>query len=268
VIDRSRFYRPLPPDPGAPGYKSGPDNTLGPVPPGPSSPGINPLDKPGRSDYNDFMSKKRSPSTTKGYPAIAARTYASFRKALASSGCRLCPLAGGRTRIVVDRGEPGASILLVGEGPGAEEDRQGLAFVGRSGRLLDEMLLEAGLDPGRDVLIANVVKCRPPGNRAPRREEARRCLPYLRRQMELVKPRILVLLGATAVKHLLPGQPAGSLSSRAGRFLQPPEYPGIELLITFHPAYILRNRRQRPEMTRHLSLVAGRIPSTARERIP
>ncbi len=226
------------------------------------------LDNPTGKDYNISMARKRKASIPDRYPAVGARSYGAFRKALAASGCNLCPLAKGRTRIVVDRGEPGARILLVGEGPGADEDRMGLAFVGRAGRLLDGMLVEAGLDPGRDVLIANVVKCRPPENRPPKQEEARRCLPYLLRQVELVAPRLIVLLGATAVKYVLPGELAGGLSSRVGRFFLSPQFPGAQVMITFHPAFILRNRSRRPEMVRHLARAADRLAELVGEGIP
>ncbi len=202
-----------------------------------------------------------------GYPAIGEATYAAFREALLGSDCSLCPLHARRTRIVADRGDPKARVLLVGEAPGAEEDRAGLAFVGRSGRLLDAVLDEAGMDPGRDVLIANVVKCRPPGNRPPAAAEAEACLPFLRRQIELVAPRVLVLLGATAAKHLLPGE-SGGLTSRAGKLFRRPGYPAADLLITFHPAYALRNPRRRPDMVRHLALVARRLADLVREGIP
>ncbi len=204
----------------------------------------------------------------RGYPALEAATYPAFHDALASSGCALCPLAAGRTHIVVDRGSPSARILLVGEAPGAEEDRAGRAFVGRSGRLLDEMLIEGGLDPERDVLIANVVKCRPPGNRPPKPEEARRCLPYLRRQIELVRPRIVALLGATAVRHLLAGERGGSLTSRAGRFFRRPDFPEVDLMILFHPAYVLRDRRRMPDMVRHFRGIRDRLAAVVREEIP
>lgn len=124
-------------------------------------------------------------ASTERESILRATSYAAYRAALSVHDCRACGLWSGRTRLVVDRGTPGARILLVGEGPGAEEDRLGRAFVGRSGRLLDAMLLEAGLNPERDVLIANIVKCRPPKNRAPSLAEARDCLPFLQRQIAL-----------------------------------------------------------------------------------
>jgi uracil-DNA glycosylase len=213
--------------------------------------------------------ERKNPSAAGKDPILAAVDYPTFRDALRLSRCRRCGLAAARTNIVVDRGNPSARVVVIGEGPGAEEDREGLAFVGRSGKLLDSMLAEAGLDPARDVLIANVVKCRPPGNRPPKREEAATCLPFLRRQIELVAPRVLVLLGRTASKHLLPGDEAArSISSVAGRFVARHELPGIDILVTFHPAYVLRNPRRRPEMVAHLALVTKRLVDLVRETIP
>jgi len=202
-----------------------------------------------------------------GYPARDATTYRGFREALAASGCSLCPLSAGRTHIVVDRGDPAARVMAIGEAPGAEEDRSGLAFVGRAGRLLDDLLVEAGLDPDRDVLIANVVKCRPPGNRPPHAEEARRCLPFLRRQIELVRPRIIVLLGRTALKHMLPGEPSGRLELLVGKLFRRPEYAGIDLMVLFHPAYVLRNPASRQVMLGGLVTLRKRIAEVVREGI-
>jgi DNA polymerase len=202
-----------------------------------------------------------------GYPAVGETTYAGFRTALAGSGCGLCPLAAGRTNIVVDRGDHRARILLVGEAPGADEDRQGLAFVGRSGKLLDAMLVEAGLDPAADVLIANVVKCRPPGNRPPTTAEATSCLPFLHRQMELAGPRVIVLLGATAFRRVLPGE-RGALTERAGRLFPRSDRPGIDFLVTFHPAYVLRSPGKRPLMVSHLRVATQRLAELTRQAIP
>ncbi len=214
------------------------------------------------------MVRRRSFSLPPGYSGRDATSYAAFRDALAASGCTLCPLCEGRKHIVVDRGSPDARVMAIGEGPGAEEDRAGRAFVGRAGRLLDSMLEEADIDPERDVLIANVVKCRPPKNRRPTDAEAHSCLPFLRRQIELVRPRVLVLLGATAVRHLLPGEGTGPLARRVGKFFVRPEYPGIELMALFHPAFILRDPRRRPEVVRHLKELRRRLSEIVRTEIP
>jgi uracil-DNA glycosylase len=186
---------------------------------------------------------------------LAATSYEDFRRRLLASNCRRCPLWHGRTNLVVDRGNPAARVMAVGEAPGENEDLQGVAFVGRAGRLLDEMLAEVGIDANRDLLIANVVKSRPPQNRAPTAAEAAACLPYLRKQIELVKPKLILLLGATALKHLLPEKKSCAMKGEVGKVFTAPEFPGASLICLYHPAYILRDPRKRPEMIAHLRQV-------------
>jgi uracil-DNA glycosylase len=155
--------------------------------------------------------------------------------AVEASTCTRCALAAGRTQVVFGTGDPQADLLFVGEGPGAEEDRQGLPFVGRSGQLLDRLLLEEiGLTRDQ-VYIANVVKCRPPDNRDPLPAEIEACRPYLRRQLELIEPRVVVTLGKFAGQLLLDSKvPITKLRGQAYRF-------GRAVLIpTVHPAYALR----------------------------
>ncbi|MBI3252998.1 MAG: uracil-DNA glycosylase [Candidatus Omnitrophica bacterium] len=182
---------------------------------------------------------------------LEAAAYAEFKAGLAASGCQRCALANSRTQIVVDRGNPDAKVVMIGEAPGENEDLQGKAFVGRAGRLLDELLKELGFDTNRDSLIVNVVKCRPPDNRAPDPREAEQCAPFLKRQLELVKPRIILLLGATALRHLVPGKKGFSMREEAGKFFSHPEYPGVEFMVLYHPAYILRDMRKKPVMVEH-----------------
>lgn len=150
--------------------------------------------------------------------------------------CQRCGLASGRTHVVVGRGNPLASIVIVGEGPGQSEDEQGLPFVGRSGQLLDKILAAVKLDTHKDVYICNVVKCRPPGNRAPTPEEIAACRPYLMEQIRLVDPKIILLTGATAVKGLI-GDKRGITKIR-GQWM---EWEGYLCMPIFHPAYLLRN---------------------------
>lgn len=157
------------------------------------------------------------------------------------SDCRACPLAEGRQQVVVGRGNPGAQLLLIGEGPGADEDSSGLPFVGRSGQLLDRLLEEAGLDRHRDLYIANIVKCRPPGNRRPTAREMAACRPWLDRQIALIDPPLIVLAGATALEGLLGIK--GGISRLRGRW-QP--WGERQLLPVFHPAYLLRHPRRGP----------------------
>ena len=184
--------------------------------------------------------------------ALSAGTYGAFKALLAASGCARCALSASRTQIVVDRGNSSARVLFIGEAPGEKEDLTGRAFVGRSGRLLDSMLKEAGFDTERDALIVNVAKCRPPKNRAPSKEEAGACRPFLKKQIDLVQPRLIALLGKTALTHILPEKKDLSMAEQAGRRFQHPDYPGTDLMVLFHPAYILRDPRKKPLMAGHL----------------
>jgi DNA polymerase len=150
--------------------------------------------------------------------------------------CTACPLARTRTRTVFGVGDRAADWLFVGEGPGADEDLRGEPFVGQAGRLLDAMLAAIDLKRGRDVFIANVVKCRPPGNRNPEPAESGSCMPFLQRQVELIRPRLIVALGKVAAANLLGREVA--VAALRGRLH---DYRGIPLLVTYHPAYLLRN---------------------------
>jgi uracil-DNA glycosylase family 4 len=150
--------------------------------------------------------------------------------------CRRCGLCEQRKQAVFGVGNPAGPWLFVGEGPGAEEDERGEPFVGQAGRLLDSMLAALKLERGREVYIANVVKCRPPGNRVPTPEEAAACAAWLDRQVELVSPRVIVALGKTAATRLTGSE--GSLAGLRGRLHA---YRGIPLVVTYHPAYLLRN---------------------------
>ncbi|MGQ5489335.1 uracil-DNA glycosylase [Thauera sp. ZXT1-4] len=150
--------------------------------------------------------------------------------------CRACPLCERRRQAVPGVGDRSARWMLVGEGPGAEEDQRGEPFVGQAGRLLDSMLATIGLARGEDVYIANAVKCRPPHNRTPERSEIASCLPYLERQIALVQPRLLVALGRPAAQALLQRELAIT-SARGKRF----EHNGVAVVVTYHPAYLLRN---------------------------
>ena len=183
---------------------------------------------------------------------LKAKTYSEFKSGLVESNCMKCPLHEFRRHIVVDRGNPSAKVLMIGEAPGENEDLQGKAFVGRAGRLLDEMLRDFGFDTNRDSLIINVVKCRPPENRQPKPEEAAACSPFLKKQIDLVKPKIIVLLGATALKHVMPSKKDFSMNEEAGRLFESALYPDARMMVLFHPAYILRDPRKKPLMMEHL----------------
>ena len=152
------------------------------------------------------------------------------------AGCVACPLHKGRTKTVFGVGDEEADWMFVGEGPGAEEDAKGEPFVGQAGKLLDNMLAAIKLKRGRNVYIANVVKCRPPGNRNPESGEAAQCEPYLHRQIALIKPRLIIALGKVAAVNLLKRDAA--VASMRGKVHQ---YQGIPLIVTYHPAYLLRS---------------------------
>jgi DNA polymerase len=150
--------------------------------------------------------------------------------------CTACGLRAGCTQTVFGVGDQKAEWLLVGEAPGAEEDRLGEPFVGQAGKLLDNMLAAVGLARGRNVYIANTLKCRPPGNRNPEAAEMAQCGPFLLRQIALIRPRLILAMGRFAVQSLL--QTDASIASLRGRLHR---YAGVPLIVTYHPAYLLRN---------------------------
>jgi DNA polymerase len=176
--------------------------------------------------------------------------------------CTRCKLhQQGRKQIVFGVGNPRAQLMFVGEGPGADEDAQGEPFVGRAGQLLNNMIKAMGIRR-EDVYIANVVKCRPPGNRTPERDECETCSPFLMRQIAVVKPKVVVALGAVAAKNLLAMN--ASMSELRGRFYDflpagarssDPSWEGTKLAVTYHPAYLLRDPRQKGEAWKDLQMV-------------
>ena len=173
--------------------------------------------------------------------------------------CTRCKLhRQGRKQIVFGVGSPRAELMFVGEGPGADEDTQGEPFVGRAGQLLNNMIKAMGLRR-EDVYIANIVKCRPPGNRQPERDECETCSPFLMRQISTVKPKAMVALGATAAKNLLAiSAPMSELRGRWYDFKpagSDPSWAGARLAVTYHPAFLLRDPRQKAETWKDLQMV-------------
>jgi uracil-DNA glycosylase len=163
--------------------------------------------------------------------------------------CTRCKLHKGRNKIVFGDGNPRAELVFIGEGPGADEDAQGLPFVGRAGKLLTQMIEAMGLQR-KDVYICNVVKCRPPGNRAPEPDEVQTCSPYLLRQVDAIQPKVIVCLGAVAAKTLL--ETTRGISQFRGEWL---EWRGRKLMATYHPAYLLRNPNAKGEVWKDLQKV-------------
>jgi DNA polymerase len=163
--------------------------------------------------------------------------------------CQLCALRAGCKQTVFGVGDEQADWLFVGEGPGADEDERGEPFVGQAGKLLDNMLAAIKLRRGNNVYIGNIVKCRPPGNRAPLPEEVASCMPYLQRQIELIQPKLIVALGKTAANALLNNQAAlGSLRGTVHR------YNEIPLIVTYHPAYLLRSPAEKAKAWQDLCM--------------
>ena len=226
----------------------------------------------------DVLAFEQDLAAQEAYLPTADNREAKLRVILDDIGpnCQRCKLAKqGRKQIVFGTGDPNAELMFIGEGPGADEDEQGLPFVGRAGQLLNNMINAMGLKR-EQVYIANIVKCRPPGNRTPERDECDTCSPFLMRQIRVVRPKVIVALGATAAKNLL--SMSDSMASLRGRFydfspprttptLSPtegdkggaPEDTGdpfdCKLAVTYHPAFLLRDPRQKAEAWKDLQMV-------------
>jgi DNA polymerase len=217
----------------------------------------------------DTIAASESESMPKKLPVLVDRPAAlnAIREDLGD--CTRCKLhKQGRKQIVFGVGNPDAELMFVGEGPGADEDEQGEPFVGRAGQLLNNMIAAMGLQR-EQVYIANVVKCRPPGNRTPERDECDTCSPFLMRQIAVIRPRVIVALGAVAAKTLLGVN--DSMINLRGRFYEfspmlpknaperDPSWEGSKLAVTYHPAYLLRDPRQKKEAWRDLQMVMAEL---------
>jgi uracil-DNA glycosylase family 4 len=176
--------------------------------------------------------------------------------------CTRCKLHKHRHTIVFGDGNPNAQLVFVGEGPGADEDAQGLPFVGRAGKLLTQMIEAMGLQR-KDVYICNVVKCRPPENRTPEEDEVSTCSPYLLRQLDVISPKVIVCLGAVAAKTLL--KTNRGISHFRGQWL---DFHSSKLMATYHPAYLLRNPNAKPEVWKDLQKVMAVLGLQARKGKP
>ena len=182
-------------------------------------------------------------------PVIADKPAALLAIREEIGDCTRCRLAKGRTKLVFGVGNVNADIMFIGEGPGADEDAQGEPFVGRAGQLLNNMISAMGIKR-EDVYIANVVKCRPPGNRTPEKDECDTCSPFLMQQIDVVRPKVLVALGAVAAKNLLAIN--DSMANLRGRWY---DFREAKLAVTYHPAYLLRDPRQKKEAWKDLQMV-------------
>lgn len=189
----------------------------------------------GFSIKGDEINPPQGPPTDNEAAAALERIADEIRQ------CRVCELGGLRTNSVPGVGNPNARLVFVGEAPGADEDAQGEPFVGRAGKLLDKMIAGMGLRR-QDVFICNILKCRPPNNRDPKPEEIMSCIGFLRRQLEIIKPEIIVALGAHAAKTLLEtNKPIGQLRGKFHEYYPVPGGEPVKLMPTYHPAYLLRN---------------------------
>lgn len=197
------------------------------------------------------------PAPTPLAPELRADALRAIRDEIGD--CRRCPLAATRNKIVFGDGDPNARLMFVGEGPGADEDAQGLPFVGRGGQLLNNMIGAMGLKR-EEVYIANIVKCRPPQNRVPEPVEANTCTPFLFQQIGVIRPELIVALGATAATYLLGGVKR-SLSSLRGRIH---EAFGTKLIITYHPAFLLRDPTQKKEAWKDLQMAMVELGLTTK----
>jgi DNA polymerase len=186
---------------------------------------------PSRTESAAFGGQMADSDTEDSLEKIAAEVRA----------CQKCDISKTRTRAVPGQGNPHARLVFVGEAPGADEDQQGMAFVGRAGKLLTDIIIAMGLKR-EDVFITNIVKTRPPENREPKAEEIINCWPYLRRQLALIRPQVIVALGAPSARTLLKtNEPIGKLRGRFFEYEFSEDAPPAKLMPTYHPAYLLRN---------------------------
>jgi len=191
------------------------------------------------------------PSLFEGAGRIPGETLLKVREDLGE--CTRCKLHKTRNKIVFGDGSAKAQLVFVGEGPGADEDAQGLPFVGRAGKLLTQMIEAMGLQRS-DVYICNVVKCRPPGNRQPENDEVEKCSPFLFRQLDVLQPKVIVCLGATAAQTLL--QTNRGISHFRGQWM---DFRGYKMLATYHPAYLLRNPAAKGDVWKDLQKVMAEL---------
>lgn len=167
--------------------------------------------------------------------------------------CRRCQLRAGCSRVVFGEGSLNGGLMVIGEGPGQDEDRLGRPFVGRAGQLLDKILASGGFSRQDQVYVGNIVKCRPPGNRVPLPEERAACMPYLKEQIAIVDPKIIILLGATALQGLI--DPQAKIGTSRGKWLQ---WEGRWVMPTYHPAALLRNPGLKPVVWEDMKQVVGK----------
>jgi DNA polymerase len=228
--------------------------------------------RPVESSGNELTNVARAPSPAMSLPrpdglgsqGAAVDSASALRLIREDIGdCTRCRLhKQGRKQIVFGVGNPNADLMFIGEAPGADEDERGEPFVGRAGQLLTNMIKAMGLRR-EDVYIANIIKCRPPGNRTPERDECETCSPFLMRQIEVIGPKAIVALGAVAAKTLLAIN--APMSELRGRWY---DFRGTKLAVTYHPAFLLRDPRQKKETWKDLQMVMKELGLKAPEKAP
>ncbi|MDH5636942.1 MAG: uracil-DNA glycosylase [Nitrospinota bacterium] len=207
-----------------------------------------------RAKLNELNKKTAAKGKTSSGVAVAQVSDKSLDSIRAEvENCQKCALGKTRTNTVFGVGDPDARLMFIGEGPGAAEDLQGEPFVGRAGKLLNDMIQAMGLKRS-DVYIANIVKCRPPGNRDPLPEESAQCMPYLMRQLKMIRPEYVCALGAVPAKNLLErNEPIGKLRSSFHDFM------GTQFMATYHPSYLLRNPAAKAESWKDLKMIMDKM---------
>ncbi|MDH5681680.1 MAG: uracil-DNA glycosylase [Spirochaetota bacterium] len=184
-------------------------------------------------------------------------TIEDFKTRLRAYHCVRCNLSQEIAQNpTTSRGNTKSSIMLVGEAPGHNEMLQGIPFVGKAGRLMDEIFASAGILTDRDVYVTNICRCRPKDNRAPHVSEASTCISYLQKEIKLLKPKYIIALGATSARYLLEDSlPGKSMAEAVGRFYEAQDYPTSKFFVLYHPAALIYNRSLRPEMDKHIQLL-------------
>jgi uracil-DNA glycosylase family 4 len=203
--------------------------------------------------------RRQTPDVIPAPTGLPAADLAAIAAQIAT--CQRCKLCQGRTNTVPGEGNPAAELLFVGEGPGADEDAQGRPFVGAAGQLLDKMIVAMGLRRD-EVFIANVLKCRPPGNRTPEPDEVAACMPYLRQQIATLRPKVICSLGNTPLRALM-GDDSLGITRQRGKQL---DFAGIPVIPTFHPSYLLRNETAKKPCWEDLQVVLKLLGRTAPKR--
>lgn len=208
-----------------------------------------------KNDHPELAERQPSQADRDSTPLPEAETLEDIRRSLGD--CRRCPLCQTRTNIVFGEGPPDAAVMFIGEGPGRDEDQQGRPFVGRAGSLLTDIIVKGMKMPREDCYIANIVKCRPPQNRDPEPMEARACVPFLKRQIQSIKPRVIVALGKIASNHLLNNNlPLIRLRHKFH------DLDGIPVMPTFHPAALLRAPERKRDAWEDIKLVIKLLQQT------